>query len=178
MGREGVWGLEDSHPARPLLTGVVVFWLVGWLGKLGVRRGKGHPGTRERSLVRGQELVASWGVEGVIGMGLCRSGLHPCSSTGGNRADGNQVARLATVATQPSLRSATTLFEGEWASCTSSGIQIHRNMLGGGRWLREAWGGKGWLLEGREGGTGRDLVAGEDCSSVILLDVDGCSHVV
>ena len=103
MGRGGVWGLEDSHPTRPLLTGVVVFWLVGWVGKLGVRRGKGHPRTRERSLVRGQELVASWGVEGVIWMGLCRSGLHPCSSTGSSRTDGNEVARLATVAAQPSL---------------------------------------------------------------------------
>ena len=132
MGRGGVWGLEDSHRARPLLTGVVVFWLVGWLGKLGVRRGKEHPGTRERSLVRGQELVASWGVEGVIGIGLCKSGLYPCSSTGGSKTDGNHVATLATVAVQPSLISATTLFEGEWASCTSSGIQIHRNMLRGG----------------------------------------------
>ena len=189
-GKGGVWGLEDSHPARPLLAGSVVFWLAGWLGKLGVRGGKGHPGTREGSLVRRQELVASrhelvasrqglvacWGVEGVLD--LCRSGLHPRCSPCSSRAGGDQVAWLATVAAQTSFRSATSFVEGEWASGTSSTIQVHGDMLGGRGWLREAWGEKGWMFGGGKGGTGRELVSGEGCRSLILLDVDGCSHIV
>ena len=95
MGEE--WGLGDNHPAKPLLAGVVVFWLAGWLSKLGVRGKEGYPGTRERSLVGRQELVASkhglvacWGVEGVVvGEDLRRSGLHPRSSTCNSRTGGD-----------------------------------------------------------------------------------------
>ena len=42
--------MGGSHPARPLLAGVVVFWLAGWLREVGVRGGEGNPGTKERSL--------------------------------------------------------------------------------------------------------------------------------
>ena len=51
--------MEDSRPARPLLARGIVFWLVGWLGKLGVRGGEEYLGPREGSVVGRQELVAS-----------------------------------------------------------------------------------------------------------------------
>ena len=123
------WGLEDSHPARPLLAGVVVFRLAGWLGKLGVRGGEGYPRTREWFLVGRQELVASkhglvscWRVEGVLVKGLCKSGLHARSSPCSNRPGGDQVAGLAAIAAHTSFKSLTSFVEGEWASGTSSAI--------------------------------------------------------
>ena len=80
--------MVGSHPARPLLAGVVIFWRAGRLREVGVRGGKRNPGTKERSLVRRQELVTSrhglvacWGVKGVVGNELCRSGLDPHAST-------------------------------------------------------------------------------------------------
>ena len=121
--------MGDSHPTRPLLAGVVVFWLAGWLSKLGVRGGEGYSGTRERSLVGRQELVASmhglvacWGVERVVGEDLCRSDLHPRSSTCSSRTGSDQVTGLAAIAAETSVRSATAFVEGEWASGTSSAI--------------------------------------------------------
>ena len=80
--------MGESHPARPLLAGVVVLWLAGRLSKLGVRGAERDPGTRERSLVGRHKLVTSrhglvacWGVKWVVENELCRSGLDPHAST-------------------------------------------------------------------------------------------------
>ena len=97
--------------------------------EVGVRGGKRNPGTRERSLVRRQKLVASrhglvacWGVKSGVGSELCRSGLDPHASTCSSWTGGNEVTGLATIAAQTSIRSATTFLEGEWASGTSGSI--------------------------------------------------------
>ena len=112
--------MGGSHPARPLLARVVVFWRAGRLREVGVRGGERNPGTRERALVGKQKLVASrhglvacWGVEGVVGNELCISGLYPRSSTCSKRTGGDQVTGLATIAAETSIRSATAFLEGE-----------------------------------------------------------------
>ena len=51
--------MGESHPARPLLAGVVVFWLVGRWVEGGVGRGEGHTRTRKRSLLGWHVLVGS-----------------------------------------------------------------------------------------------------------------------
>ena len=96
-------------------------------------------------------LVACCGVDGVVGEELCRSGLHPRSNTCSSKTGGDQVTGLATVAAETCVRSATAFVEGEWASGTSSAIQIHGDMLGRGGWLRRSGKWKGWLF----GGEGR-----------------------
>ena len=124
--------MGGNHPARPLLSRVAVFWRAGRLREVGVRGGERDPGTRERSLAGRQKLIASrhglvacWGVEGVVGNELCRSGLYPCASTCSSRTGGDQVTWLATITAETSIRSATTFLEGEWTPSTSSAIQIH-----------------------------------------------------
>ena len=121
--------MGGSHPARPLLAGVVVFWRAGRLREVGVRGGKGNPGTREGPLVRRQKLVVSrhglvacWRVKGGVGSELCRSGLDPHANTCISWTGGNEMTRLATIAAKTSIRSATTFLEGEWASGTSGSI--------------------------------------------------------
>ena len=58
--RGGVWGLGESHLARPLLAGwLVVFWLVCRWVEGGVKRGEGQPGTKKGSLLGWHVLVAS-----------------------------------------------------------------------------------------------------------------------
>ena len=150
--------MGESHPTKPPPAGLVVFWLAGWLSKLGVRGGEGYPGTRERSLVGRQELVASrhglvacWGLEGVVGEDLCRSGLHPRSNTCSGRTGGDLVTGLAAVAIETSVRSAPAFVEGEWASGTSSAIHIHGDMLGRRGWLRRSEKWKGGLFGGKGG---------------------------
>ena len=101
-----------------------------------MRGGERDPGTKERSLVGRQELVASthalvacWGVEGVVGNEVCRSGLYPRSNTCSSRTGGNQVTGLATIAAEISIRSATAFLEGEWTPSTSSAIK-KENVVG------------------------------------------------
>ena len=121
--------MGGSRPARPLLTGVVVFWRAGRWREVGVRGGKRNPGTWERSLGRRQKLVASrhglvacWRVKGGVVDELCRSGPDPHASTCSSWTGGNEVTGLATIAAETSIRFATAFLEGEWASGTSGSI--------------------------------------------------------
>ena len=105
--------MGESHPARPVLARVVVFWLAGWLSKLGVRGGEGYP---NQGKVPGGEAGAgsqqAWdgsllGGRRGAGDGMCRSGLHPRSNTCSSRTGGDQVTGLAAVAAETSVKFAT-----------------------------------------------------------------------
>ena len=151
-----------------------------------MRGGEGHPGTREGSLLGWHGLVASreglktcWRVIRVLGKSLDRSGLHSEGSAGSSWTRRNQVACLTTVAAQAISSTALTFLKGERASGTAGGIQIHGDMLGGGRgWLGET-SGRGWFgLAGRKGKAWLLLIPGEGCCSLVLLDCNSCAHVL
>ena len=116
-------------------------------------------------------------------MGKCldRSGLHARASACNNRAGSNQVAKLTTLAAQAFCSTALAFMKGKWASRTVGSIQIHGDVLGGRRgWPKETRGrGRGLSgLAGRKGKTRLLLVPREDRCSLVLLNRNGCTHVL
>ena len=106
-----------------------------------------------------------------------REGTPSLAGAGGQSAGGQRVTRLATVGAETCVRAATTLLHCKCTFVTPGTIQIHglgttrRGLVARRGREGEATGGK---ARRRLGGR---LGARAGCSSMVLLDRNGCRHI-